>query len=259
MTFRKTPRKSLENLLDDFVVSLGELQSEIKKFESSNNRNHTKIESTIKKMNAQASVIENQMQSASESQISQLSEKIASLVVFRQTCHQFYTQIEQSQRNNQNTFNKNEMKSQKNEKFDTSKKITSNSETNNRNQNQNQNTNQGDLSDWDRPVGQLYSDFGNQYENRERNFGFHQEMEREIYNQADELEYVGAQVEEIVRASREINEISNEVNKKLNEQRVKIVSINSMVESAVPDMVKGNEQLDKAEQHQKDSLGCCIC
>ena len=77
-------------------------------------------------------------------------------------------------------------------------------------------------------------------------------------HESAELSYLNDELVHIVETSKEINQISKEIQNKLIEQRVKIVSIDKMIENSITQMEKGNKELDKADQHSKETVPCSI-
>lgn len=88
----------------------------------------------------------------------------------------------------------------------------------------------------------------NSQENNDQQLLVEQSMEEQ---EAQNLEYIARESEKIIRQMRELNEISNQVNHEINSQRIKIVSIESLTDTAVKKMEKGNKELEKAEKNQR--------
>ena len=74
--------------------------------------------------------------------------------------------------------------------------------------------------------------------------------------EAENLEYLANEAQNIARQMKELQEISQKVYSELQSQRPTIVSIDTMISKSVTNMEKGNDQLEKAEKNQKS---CNIC
>ncbi|OHS99157.1 hypothetical protein TRFO_34475 [Tritrichomonas foetus] len=82
------------------------------------------------------------------------------------------------------------------------------------------------------------------------------EEQMQVMQQADELEYVGRQVEEIVTMQKDLNELTHKVDDKITEDHEKVVKIDNHIEDAKNEMIEGNKDLEHAEKDQKK---CNIC
>jgi hypothetical protein len=79
----------------------------------------------------------------------------------------------------------------------------------------------------------------------------------EAQQQADHLDYVQGQAQEIIETLQAINQTAHEIDTTINDQHVTLIKVDGEIGGAVTDMVSGNEQLEVAEKHQK-SAGKCI-
>ena len=93
-------------------------------------------------------------------------------------------------------------------------------------------------------------------EEQEKQMANLSEEQRQEMQQADELEYVGRQAEEINKMAKDLNEITHKVDDKITEDHEKVVRIDDHIENAKNEMVEGNKDLDHAEKDQKK---CNIC
>lgn len=82
------------------------------------------------------------------------------------------------------------------------------------------------------------------------------EEQLQIQQQADDLDYIGRQVDEIKTMQQDLNEITHKVDDKITEDHEKVVNIDNHIEKAKTEMEEGNKDLDHAEKDQKK---CNIC
>jgi hypothetical protein len=68
---------------------------------------------------------------------------------------------------------------------------------------------------------------------------------------ASELDFLQAGTEEVLRQQRELSILQKQIGDSIDEGHVKVVKIDEKVEEAKQDMVKGNDDLQGAEKHQK--------
>lgn len=93
---------------------------------------------------------------------------------------------------------------------------------------------------------------------------------REVYNQSllvdqqmldgetEELEMLQNAVQDILAQMREVNQLFQQTHEEIQRQRHMLNSIETYTGNALSEMSEGNEQLSKAQQHQKSS-GRCLC
>ena len=77
----------------------------------------------------------------------------------------------------------------------------------------------------------------------------------QIYQDAQDLEYTGRQIEEIVAMQKDINELTHQIDDKITEDHEKVIRIEDKIEDTKFHMQEGNKELDKAE---KDAKKCNI-
>lgn len=82
------------------------------------------------------------------------------------------------------------------------------------------------------------------------------EEQLQVQQQADDLDYLGRQVDEIKTMQQDLNEITHKVDDKITEDHEKVVNIDNHIEKAKTEMEEGNKDLDHAEKDQKK---CNIC
>ena len=73
----------------------------------------------------------------------------------------------------------------------------------------------------------------------------------QIYQDAQDLEYTGRQIEEIVAMQKDINELTHQIDDKITEDHEKVIRIEDKIEDTKFYMQEGNKELDKAEKNAK--------
>lgn len=67
----------------------------------------------------------------------------------------------------------------------------------------------------------------------------------------EEIEYISQMARQLVSEFQELKQIADETDKKIREQHHLLVKIDSVTKSANDNMTKGNQEIAKAEKHQK--------
>ena len=84
-------------------------------------------------------------------------------------------------------------------------------------------------------------------------------QEQMLANQmSNEVSGLENAVQDIVEDMTELNDLTHQLNNKIQEQHEIVVRVDDVIEVAVNEMQQGNEQLEKAEEHQKSSNSCLI-
>lgn len=79
-----------------------------------------------------------------------------------------------------------------------------------------------------------------------------------IDNDTQQIEILGNAANEIVDEMRNLNEMQHLLNDKIQEQHEVVINVDDRIEEGNEEMVKGNENLNTAQEHQKSSTKCLI-